>query len=98
MLHSTNDPPISSGRRCVLSDDLSRFHPWTNMEYMESLTRMLVQTYDELFANAQDEDERRAWRDVCFWLAEMPHCSATKQFVQELVAPSVPSTTLPYTL
>ncbi|KAL1472674.1 hypothetical protein MTO96_039176 [Rhipicephalus appendiculatus] len=68
------------------------------MEYLESITRTLVQTYDGLFANAEDEDERRAWRDVCFWLAEMPHCRAAKQFVLELVAPSVPSTTSPYKL
>ncbi|KAH7963538.1 hypothetical protein HPB52_021614 [Rhipicephalus sanguineus] len=82
----------------LISEDLSRFHPWTNMVYLESLTRTLVQTYGGLFANAEDEAERRAWRDVCFWLAEMPHCGSAKQFVLELVAPGVPSTASPYTL
>ncbi|KAH6939993.1 hypothetical protein HPB50_023873 [Hyalomma asiaticum] len=76
----------------VISEDLSQFHPWTNVEYLESLTKTLVQAYDGLFASVDDEAERRAWRDVCFWLAEMPHCGSARQFALELVAPSVPST------
>ncbi|XP_065300778.1 uncharacterized protein [Dermacentor albipictus] len=75
-----------------ISEDLSRFHPWTNMEYLEALTRTLVNAYDRHFAGAADEEERRAWRDVCFWLAEMPHWGGARPFALELVAPSLPFT------
>ncbi|XP_054932272.1 serine/threonine-protein kinase haspin-like [Dermacentor andersoni] len=75
-----------------ISEDLSRFHAWTNMEYLEALTRTLVNAHDRHFASAADEEERRAWRDVCFWLAEMPHWGGARPFALELVAPSIPFT------
>ncbi|XP_077512668.1 uncharacterized protein LOC144123791 [Amblyomma americanum] len=77
----------------VISEDLSSFHPWTNVAYLEALTRTLVGAYEARFADAADETERQAWRDVCFWLAEMPHCSAVREFALELVAQSTRSTT-----
>ncbi|XP_077512073.1 uncharacterized protein LOC144123021 isoform X2 [Amblyomma americanum] len=76
-----------------ISEDLSSFHPWTNVAYLEALTRALVGAYEARFADAADETERQAWRDVCFWLAEMPHCSAVREFALELVAQSTRSTT-----
>ncbi|XP_054931895.1 serine/threonine-protein kinase haspin-like [Dermacentor andersoni] len=77
----------------MVSEDLSRFYQWTNLIYLEMLTRMLVKAYEERFAGATDEAERQAWSDVCFWLNEMPHCGTTWNFARELIVPSAWSTT-----
>lgn len=77
----------------MIREDLSQFYPWTNMVYLEALTRMLVKTHEGRFASAADEAERQAWRDVCFWLGEMPHYGTTRDFACELIVQSARSTT-----
>uniref|UniRef100_A0A131YV65 Serine/threonine-protein kinase haspin n=1 Tax=Rhipicephalus appendiculatus TaxID=34631 RepID=A0A131YV65_RHIAP len=74
-----------------IRDDLSHFYPWTNMAYLEALTRLLMETCEARFADTEDEADRQAWRDVCFWLDEMPHYRSALEFSRELIAQSARS-------
>ncbi|KAH6937631.1 hypothetical protein HPB50_002546 [Hyalomma asiaticum] len=77
----------------VIREDLSRYYPWTNVAYLEALIKMLIKGYEGRFSDAPDEADRQAWRDVCFWLDELPYCGTAGDFVRELIVPSARSTT-----
>ncbi|XP_077536106.1 serine/threonine-protein kinase haspin-like [Haemaphysalis longicornis] len=72
----------------AIREDPSQFWPWTNVAYLQELTKAMLHAYEGRFADVGGEGERQAWGDVCFWLSEMPHFSSAKEFALDLVAQS----------